>query len=108
MKFCKKPLFRNNSENSKSILKFRSLLSLNDNIDNWNYLPASSTTEEFFSDWVCCFTCGVSWPDQHVSLDCKECGGYSMNRPCVLCDGQCGALWKRDLSLVHIAKIVKG
>ncbi|XP_067007280.1 protein pinocchio [Anabrus simplex] len=48
-----------------------------------------------------CFTCGVSWHEDHVSLDCQECGGYSLERPCPLCDGQCSATWKRDLTMSH-------
>lgn len=48
-----------------------------------------------------CFSCGVSWQDQHVSLDCSECGGYSLSRPCPLCEGQCGRQWKRDLAASH-------
>lgn len=49
-----------------------------------------------------CFTCGVTWADDHVSLDCSECGGYSMERPCPLCEGSCGTTWKRDFAMVII------
>ena len=24
------------------------------------------------------FRCGVSWYDNHISLDCPECGGYAL------------------------------
>ncbi|KAL0274831.1 UNVERIFIED_CONTAM: hypothetical protein PYX00_002860 [Menopon gallinae] len=48
-----------------------------------------------------CFTCGVSWQEEHVSLDCSECGGYSLERPCPMCDGQCDNMWKRDLTMTH-------
>lgn len=48
-----------------------------------------------------CFTCGVSWAEHHVSLDCSECGGYAMERPCPTCEGTCGAVWKRDLTMVN-------
>lgn len=44
--------------------------------------------------------CGVSWHEDHVSLDCRECGGYSLERPCPLCDGRCSNVWKRDLTMV--------
>lgn len=47
-----------------------------------------------------CFSCGVSWSDDHVSLDCSECGGYALERSCPICDGTCGAVWKRDLAMV--------
>ncbi|KAL1494502.1 hypothetical protein ABEB36_010089 [Hypothenemus hampei] len=59
------------------------------------------TIEELRDQLNCCFTCGVSWTENHVSLDCTECGGYSMERPCPKCDGACGAIWKRDLSTSH-------
>ncbi|XP_059472982.1 protein pinocchio [Neocloeon triangulifer] len=48
-----------------------------------------------------CFTCGVSWVEEHVSLDCPECGGYSMQRPCPSCDGRCESTWTRDLASSH-------
>lgn len=47
--------------------------------------------------------CGVSWSEEHVSLDCSECGGYSLQRPCPLCDGRCHTAWKRDLTMVSVA-----
>lgn len=60
------------------------------------------TIEELRQHIGSCFTCGVSWTDDHVSLDCSECGGYSIERPCPLCDGQCGVQWKRDFTMVSI------
>lgn len=48
-----------------------------------------------------CSTCGVSWNEDHVSLDCFECGGYSMERPCPICDGQCKEVWRRDITMSH-------
>lgn len=59
------------------------------------------TIEELRAQLGSCFTCGVSWTDDHVSLDCSECGGYSMERPCPLCDGKCGVQWKRDFTMVR-------
>ncbi|XP_055916031.1 protein pinocchio isoform X1 [Eupeodes corollae] len=59
------------------------------------------TIEELRAHMGSCFTCGVSWTDDHVSLDCGECGGYSLERPCPLCDGQCGVQWKRDFTMSH-------
>jgi len=49
----------------------------------------------------CCLTCGVCWKDEHFSFDCSECGGYSMFRPCMACNGTCGALWSRDFAMSH-------
>jgi hypothetical protein len=59
------------------------------------------TIEDLRAQMGQCFTCGVSWVDDHVSLDCSECGGYSMERPCPMCDGACGQKWKRDFNLSH-------
>ena len=51
-----------------------------------------------------CSDCGVCWYDDHVNLDCSECGGYAMCRPCPKCNGQCGAMWKRDVTASHVSK----
>lgn len=48
----------------------------------------------------CCMTCGVCWKDEHFSFDCSECGGYSMIRPCMSCNGDCGSFWTRDFAMV--------
>lgn len=61
------------------------------------------TIEDLRSQMGSCFTCGVSWTEEHVSLDCSECGGYSLERPCPLCDGKCGVVWKRDFTMSHAA-----
>lgn len=65
------------------------------------YQDTFLTIEELRSQLNSCFTCGVSWNQEHVSLDCSECGGYSLQRPCPLCDGRCPAAWKRDLTMTH-------
>lgn len=59
------------------------------------------TLEDLRSQFNSCYTCGVSWSDNHVSLDCRECGGYSLKRPCPLCDGKCHSSWRRDISMSH-------
>lgn len=59
------------------------------------------TIEDLRAQLGSCFTCGVLWADQQVSLDCSECGGYSLERPCMICDGKCGQLWKRDFTMSH-------
>lgn len=59
------------------------------------------TIEEVHTQMNSCFTCGVNWAQQHVSLDCDECGGYALVRPCPLCEASaCGETWKRDLTMV--------
>ncbi|KAJ8679833.1 hypothetical protein QAD02_015620 [Eretmocerus hayati] len=65
------------------------------------YQDTILTIEELRAQLNSCFTCGVSWSEEHVSLDCSECGGYSLQRPCPLCDGRCHAVWKRDLTTSH-------
>ncbi|XP_055685251.1 protein pinocchio [Lutzomyia longipalpis] len=59
------------------------------------------TIEDLRMQMGSCFTCGVSWAEDHVSLDCSECGGYGLERPCPLCDGNCGSTWKRDFTMSH-------
>lgn len=39
-----------------------------------------------------------------MSLDCLECGGYSLERPCPICSGHCRNIWKRDLEEVCFQK----
>ncbi|KAK3876320.1 hypothetical protein Pcinc_018886 [Petrolisthes cinctipes] len=63
--------------------------------------PPMMTLEDLRSQYNSCYTCGVSWSDNHVSLDCRECGGYSLERPCPLCDGKCRNSWRRDVSMSH-------
>ncbi|OAD59702.1 hypothetical protein WN48_08871 [Eufriesea mexicana] len=65
------------------------------------YQDTILTIEELRAQLNSCFTCGVSWSEDHVSLDCSECGGYSLQRPCPLCDGRCRTSWKRDLTMSH-------
>ncbi|XP_045478124.1 protein pinocchio isoform X2 [Harmonia axyridis] len=68
---------------------------------HWPSTEHLVTIEQLRLEMTTCFTCGVSWNDSHVSLDCSECGGYALDRPCLECEGKCGAMWKRDLSLSH-------
>lgn len=82
---------------------FGSISSLDD-IHGSFYSTASEAVlsiEELRLQLNSCFTCGVSWIEDHVSLDCSECGGYSLERPCPVCDGQCSSIWKRDLTMSH-------
>ncbi|KAL1465874.1 hypothetical protein WDU94_005400 [Cyamophila willieti] len=78
---------------------YNSISSLEEN-NLYNTEPVLSI-EELRVHLNSCFTCGVSWYEDHVSLDCGECGGYSLERPCPMCDGRCQAQWKRDLTLTH-------
>uniref|UniRef100_A0A182IX33 Protein pinocchio n=1 Tax=Anopheles atroparvus TaxID=41427 RepID=A0A182IX33_ANOAO len=68
---------------------------------DFHYSDAVLTIEELREQLGSCYTCGVSWTEDQVSLDCTECGGYSLERPCLLCEGICGQLWKRDFTMSH-------
>lgn len=48
-----------------------------------------------------CWLCGCNWQQDHVSLDCPECGGYALTRPCANCDGQCQQVWRRNINGSH-------
>uniref|UniRef100_A0A6G1S651 Protein pinocchio n=1 Tax=Aceria tosichella TaxID=561515 RepID=A0A6G1S651_9ACAR len=48
-----------------------------------------------------CWLCGCNWLEDHVSLDCPECGGYALTRPCPSCDGKCNQTWTRNISATH-------
>lgn len=72
--------------------------------------PSNTLTEEYgkmltledLKDYnSSCLTCGVNWRNEEASLDCNECGGYPLRRPCPECSGQCGATWDRDLTKSH-------
>ncbi|XP_013772345.1 protein pinocchio-like isoform X1 [Limulus polyphemus] len=65
------------------------------------------TIEGLRNHYNSCFSCGVNWYEDHVSLDCPECGGYAMQRPCPECDGQCESTWRRDLAASHNTKQAK-
>ena len=45
--------------------------------------------------------CSSCWYEgDYGSPNCVECGGYALERPCPICNGRCGRLWKRDIELV--------
>ncbi|RXG59777.1 Protein pinocchio [Armadillidium vulgare] len=89
------------SESSESLEDYR-LDSMIDRLDPYyEAMHESMTLEDLKSQFNSCNSCGVSWGDNHVSLDCLECGGYSLTRPCPLCDGECKSEWTRDVSMSH-------
>ncbi|XP_076325859.1 uncharacterized protein LOC143233474 [Tachypleus tridentatus] len=65
------------------------------------------TIEGLRCHYSCCFSCGVNWADSHVSLDCFECGGYAMQRPCLVCDGKCKSVWSRNVTASHDSRQAK-
>ena len=44
---------------------------------------------------ACCTNCDANWSDGHFTARCPQCGGGAMERPCGVCQGRCGQLWKR-------------
>lgn len=63
--------------------------------------------ENIRSHYNSCYTCGVSWREEHISLDCSECGGYAMHRPCARCNGHCEGVWDRDLAASHKQRLAQ-
>lgn len=59
------------------------------------------TLEELKMAHSSCWLCGCNWQQDHVSLDCQECGGYALTRPCPKCDGKCKQQWERNITLTH-------
>lgn len=59
------------------------------------------TIEDIKSTRNSCWLCGCNWLEDHVSLDCPECGGYALSRPCPNCDGKCQQTWTRNISATH-------
>uniref|UniRef100_A0A0C9R049 Protein pinocchio n=1 Tax=Amblyomma americanum TaxID=6943 RepID=A0A0C9R049_AMBAM len=76
-----------------------------DSIEDLAQMPMQGadavTLEGLKSHYNSCFTCGVSWCEDHASLDCAECGGYALHRPCLHCNGSCDGIWSRDLAASH-------
>ncbi|XP_022241661.1 uncharacterized protein LOC111085771 isoform X2 [Limulus polyphemus] len=66
-----------------------------------HYNNSILTLEGLCCHYNSCFSCGVSWADNHVSLDCFECGGYAMQRPCPECEGKCKSIWSRNVTASH-------
>lgn len=86
---------------SPSPLSLGSDVGLLDDLRSFQTTENMLTLEDLKNHYSSCFTCGVSWNEDHVSLDCFECGGYSMERPCPVCDGSCKQIWRRDLAMSH-------
>lgn len=59
------------------------------------------TAEELKANLNSCWLCGCNWQQDHVSLDCQECGGYALTRPCPNCEGKCNQIWKRNINKTH-------
>lgn len=77
------------------------LLEEDEDLEDDDVSIAPPTIEQIKDDYNSCFSCGVSWSENHVSLDCRECGGYALTRPCLACEGRCGAQWSRNLAASH-------
>ncbi|KDR06403.1 hypothetical protein L798_04000 [Zootermopsis nevadensis] len=95
------PIEMHNRDHSGLSNRSQSIGSSLEELHNYFNSDAVLSIEELRLQLNSCFTCGVSWHEDHVSLDCRECGGYSLERPCPLCDGRCSNVWKRDLTMSH-------
>lgn len=73
---------------------------IHDTRQDVQFRDAESNIVRLITLFIFLYRCGVCWLQDHVCLDCSECGGYSLQRPCPLCDGRCASPWKRDLTLV--------
>lgn len=91
----------NNCSSPNSWYSERGVLTLEDIRNQHHNNHNMLTLEDLKSHYSSCFTCGVSWMEDHVSLDCFECGGYSMQRPCPICEGKCQRTWNRDIAMTH-------
>lgn len=96
-KFNKKD---NEKENVEEVRDLGSEENLNQSLDTSDVLTIEGLRRTLNS----CSNCGVSWYDDHISLDCSECGGYSMSRPCPTCNGECGNKWRRDVKASRVKK----
>lgn len=48
-----------------------------------------------------CGTCEANWSAGQFSEHCRECDGGALQRPCLICGGECGRLWQRAISDSH-------
>ncbi|KAK3589210.1 hypothetical protein CHS0354_020069 [Potamilus streckersoni] len=48
-----------------------------------------------------CHLCNQCWYDGKFDADCPECGGFALQRPCPICNGQCSNIWCRDIKSSH-------
>ncbi|CAG2172390.1 unnamed protein product [Oppiella nova] len=84
-----------------------SLSSMDSTISAEDLIHEMVTIEGLRTLYNSCFACGVSWHQNHVTLDCSECGGYAMSRPCPQCDGKCDSQWQRNLTATHDAHVAQ-
>ncbi|MBF9059183.1 hypothetical protein HKCCSP123_08315 [Rhodobacterales bacterium HKCCSP123] len=45
-----------------------------------------------------CGHCGADWSLSETGSECEICDGWALARPCPVCDGACGAIWRRATS----------
>ncbi len=73
-------------------------------IDNWPHAAFFDNVEDWLAQLaepdpanmvVDCPLCGADWGAGEVGPECECCGGFALERPCPICAGQRGAVWKR-------------
>lgn len=98
-KTATRTLYNNHNNNNNNMSK-TPFLTDNDTFyhtQNQHYL----TIEELRSERNSCWLCGCNWQQDHVSLDCPECDGYALSRPCPQCEGECKQVWRREINSTH-------
>ncbi|XP_074656797.1 uncharacterized protein LOC141910007 [Tubulanus polymorphus] len=58
-------------------------------------------TEQYQKMVNTCSSCHACWLYQQITADCRECGGFAIQRPCPVCDGRCMQTWTRDPKMTH-------
>lgn len=58
-------------------------------------------SKEYLQRYTRCTLCWSIWCENMCTSSCMECGGYAMERPCPICQGRCGQIWKRDVEMSH-------
>lgn len=47
------------------------------------------------SEEYICYLCDSNWSKGEFTEHCDLCGGGALEKPCPVCEGKCGAKWKR-------------
>lgn len=57
--------------------------------------PAGNARPSDASVPAICSHCRANWTMGDADPDCPVCDGFALTRPCPLCAGTCGAVWRR-------------
>ena len=48
-----------------------------------------------------CYRCQSNWSVGEYKADCDECDGAALEKPCMVCEGECDATWTRAIDDSH-------